>query len=100
MLIPSEQLEKLWAIRKTFSDAPDFAERFLRKIRTSKSNEEFFEKLDNDMKKQLRVKDCFNSEFQKSIFDLELTIKFYQLSFVAFNNISCYNLLSMKRVHM
>ncbi|HEX5564566.1 MAG TPA: transcription termination factor Rho, partial [Sporosarcina sp.] len=28
LLIKPDQLEKLWAIRKTFSDAPDFAERF------------------------------------------------------------------------
>ena len=30
LLLEPEQLEKLWAIRKTFSDAPDFAERFLK----------------------------------------------------------------------
>ncbi|WP_153730352.1 transcription termination factor Rho [Sporosarcina obsidiansis] len=50
LLIPSEKLEKLWAIRKTFSDAPDFAERFLRKLRQSPNNEEFFEKLNEEMK--------------------------------------------------
>ena len=51
LLIPKDQLEKLWAIRKTFSDSSDFAERFLRKLRPTKSNEEFFEKLNEDMKK-------------------------------------------------
>ncbi len=51
LLIPKDQLDKLWAIRKTFSDSSDFAEKFLRKLRTTKSNEEFFEKLDTDMKK-------------------------------------------------
>ncbi len=51
LLLAPDQLEKLWAIRKTFSDTPDFAEKFLRKLRTTKSNEEFFEKLDADMKK-------------------------------------------------
>lgn len=50
LLIPKEQLEKLWAIRKTFSDASDFAERFLKKLRQSKTNEEFFEKLNTEMK--------------------------------------------------
>ncbi len=50
LLLPKEQLEKLWAIRKTFSDAPDFVERFLRKIRQTKTNEEFFDKLNEDMK--------------------------------------------------
>lgn len=51
LLIPKDQLDKLWAIRKTFSDSSDFAEKFLRKLRPTKTNEEFFAKLDADMKK-------------------------------------------------
>ena len=51
LLIPAEDLEKLWAIRKTFSDSSDFSERFLRKLRTTESNTEFFEKLNEGMKK-------------------------------------------------
>ncbi|MBB4823161.1 transcription termination factor Rho [Sporosarcina luteola] len=50
LLIPSDQLEKLWAIRKTFSDAPDFAERFMKKLRHTNSNGEFFDKLNDEMK--------------------------------------------------
>lgn len=50
LLIPKDQLEKLWAIRKTFSDAPDFVERFMKKLRLTKTNEEFFEKLNTEMK--------------------------------------------------
>ncbi|MEK3935815.1 transcription termination factor Rho [Sporosarcina sp. FSL W7-1349] len=50
LLIPAEQLEKLWAIRKTFSDAPDFAERFLKKLRQTKTNDEFFDVLNEEMK--------------------------------------------------
>ena len=50
LLIPREQLEKLWAIRKTFSDSSDFGERFLKKLRQSKTNEEFFVKLNDEMK--------------------------------------------------
>lgn len=50
LLIPADQLEKLWAIRKTFSDSHDFAERFLKKLRLTKTNEEFFDKLNDDMK--------------------------------------------------
>jgi len=56
LLLEPEQLEKLWAIRKTFSDAPDFAERFMKKLRTTKSNEEFFDKLNEDMKKATKGK--------------------------------------------
>ena len=52
LLLPKDQLEKLWAIRKTFSDAPDFVERFMKKLRQTKSNEEFFDKLNTDMKSQ------------------------------------------------
>ncbi|OCS85243.1 transcription termination factor Rho [Caryophanon latum] len=51
LLIPAEDLEKLWAIRKTFSDTHDFAERFIRKLRTTETNAEFFEKLNEGMKK-------------------------------------------------
>ncbi len=52
LLIPSDQLDKLWAIRKTFSDSHDFGERFLKKMRQSKSNEDFFEQLNTDMKEK------------------------------------------------
>ncbi|MFF2753403.1 transcription termination factor Rho [Psychrobacillus sp. NPDC058041] len=50
LLIPKDQLDKLWAIRKTFSDSGDFAERFLKKLRQSKTNEAFFEQLAVEMK--------------------------------------------------
>jgi len=43
-------LDKLWAIRKTMSDTPDFAERFLRKLRQTKNNQEFFNILEGEMK--------------------------------------------------
>lgn len=50
LLIPKEHLDKLWAIRKSMSDTPDFAEKFLRKLKQTKSNEEFFALLDEEMK--------------------------------------------------
>jgi len=52
LLLPPNQLDKLWAIRKTFSDSHDFGERFLKKMRQSKTNEEFFEQLNTDMKEK------------------------------------------------
>lgn len=52
LLLPKEQLERLWAIRKTFSDSHDFGERFLKKLRQSKTNEEFFEQLNTEMKEK------------------------------------------------
>jgi transcription termination factor Rho len=52
LLLPPKQLEKLWAIRKTFSDSHDFGERFLKKLSQSKTNEEFFEQLNTEMKEK------------------------------------------------
>lgn len=52
LLLEKGQLDKLWAIRKTFSESPDFTEKFLRKLRTTKNNEEFFESLNNKSKEQ------------------------------------------------
>jgi len=50
LLIPKEHLDKLWAIRKSLSDSPDFAEKFLRRLKQTKSNEEFFEILNQEAK--------------------------------------------------
>ena len=50
LLVAPEQLERLWAIRKTFSDSHDFTERFMKKLRQTKTNDEFFSKLNEDMK--------------------------------------------------
>ncbi|RWZ58961.1 transcription termination factor Rho [Halobacillus fulvus] len=52
LLLPKSHLDKIWAIRKTMSDAPDFADRFLRRLRSSKNNEEFFELMDQDMQRK------------------------------------------------
>lgn len=41
LLLPQEDLEKLWAIRKTMSENPDFTEQFIRKIKKTKTNAEF-----------------------------------------------------------
>ncbi|WP_243356916.1 transcription termination factor Rho [Bacillus litorisediminis] len=50
LLIEKDQLDKLWAIRKTLSDSPDIAEKILRRLRQTKSNEEFFAQLAEEMK--------------------------------------------------
>ena len=50
LLIDKERLEILWAIRKTMSDSPDLAEKFLRKLKQTKSNNEFFEQIAEEMK--------------------------------------------------
>ncbi|MCW1928901.1 transcription termination factor Rho [Bhargavaea beijingensis] len=52
LLLPKQRLDKLWAIRRTFTDTHDFVERFLKKLRNTKSNEEFFELLNREMKEK------------------------------------------------
>ena len=54
LIIPQEHLEKLWMIRKTMADVPDFAERLIRKIRFSETNAEFFKVLEDDFKKAMQ----------------------------------------------
>jgi transcription termination factor Rho len=54
LIIPQEHLEKLWMIRKTMADVPDFAERLIRKIRFSETNAEFFKVLEEDFKKAMQ----------------------------------------------
>ncbi|WP_170008379.1 transcription termination factor Rho [Bacillus fonticola] len=54
LLIDKSHLEKLWAIRKTMSDSPDFAEKLLRKLRQSKTNEDFYDTLGDEMKQNHR----------------------------------------------
>lgn len=52
LLVPKDHLEKIWTIRKTMQDSPDFLDRFLRKLKSTKSNEEFFQLMDEEMKRK------------------------------------------------
>lgn len=54
LLLPKETLEKTWAIRNTMQDSHDFLERFLRKLRNSKNNDEFIQMIDEEMKRKAR----------------------------------------------
>ncbi|KGA96971.1 transcription termination factor Rho [Alkalihalobacillus alcalophilus ATCC 27647 = CGMCC 1.3604] len=56
MLMPKDQLDKLWAIRKTMNDTPDFVDKFIRRLRDTKTNEEFFDEMEKDMSGQSRRK--------------------------------------------
>jgi transcription termination factor Rho len=46
MLLGKEELEKIWTIRKTMNDSHEFLEAFLKKLKDSKTNQEFLEQLD------------------------------------------------------
>ncbi|KGX93869.1 transcription termination factor Rho [Pontibacillus halophilus JSM 076056 = DSM 19796] len=50
LLLPKDRLEKIWSIRKTMADQPNFVDRFLRRLKSSKNNEEFFQLMEEDMK--------------------------------------------------
>lgn len=41
MLLSQEELDKVWALRKSMTDNPDFTEVFLRKLKATKSNLDF-----------------------------------------------------------
>jgi transcription termination factor Rho len=41
MLMPKDELEKLWGIRKTFHDSHDFTDTFIKSMAKTKSNREF-----------------------------------------------------------
>ncbi|MBI5975533.1 transcription termination factor Rho [Staphylococcus canis] len=45
MLISKQELDSLWQLRNMFSNSPDFAERFIRAIKRTKSNADFFAEL-------------------------------------------------------
>ncbi len=49
LLLQKAELDKVWAIRKTMSDSHDFTDRFLRRLRSSKDNKEFFDLMDKEM---------------------------------------------------
>lgn len=52
LLVEKSQLDKMWAIRKTMQDTPDFLDRFLRKLKQSESNGEFLQKLEEEMQRK------------------------------------------------
>lgn len=45
LLVPKEELESLWQLRNMFSNSPDFAERFIHRLKKTKTNKQFFEEL-------------------------------------------------------
>lgn len=46
MLLPKEELDKIWALRKNMQDTHEFTEAFLKRLGDSKTNIEFLENLD------------------------------------------------------
>lgn len=53
LLLSKEELEKLWAIRKSMNETSEYVESFLKKLADSKTNEEFLQSIET---KQTRGK--------------------------------------------
>src|SRR5699024_2147190 len=49
LLLDKKELEILWQLRNLFTDSSDFTERFLKILKTTKTNEEFFDVLRDRM---------------------------------------------------
>lgn len=52
LLVPKDNLDKMWAIRNTMKDSHDFIERFLRRIRTTEDNANFFQVMEEEMQRR------------------------------------------------
>ncbi len=52
LLVEKSHLDKMWAIRKTMQDSNDFLERFLRRLKSSETNDDFFQLMDEEMKRR------------------------------------------------
>lgn len=48
LLVSKEHLDHLWTIRRTMNDSPEFVEHFIRRVKQTKTNEEFFEEMTED----------------------------------------------------
>lgn len=46
LLLPKDQLEKVWALRKNMQDSYEYTEAFLKKLAETKTNQEFLDQLD------------------------------------------------------
>ncbi|MFC3039626.1 transcription termination factor Rho [Virgibacillus xinjiangensis] len=52
LLVSKGHLDKMWTIRKTMQDSHDFLDRFLKRMKASKSNEEFLQQMEEEMKRK------------------------------------------------
>ncbi|MBD8500458.1 MULTISPECIES: transcription termination factor Rho [Paenibacillus] len=47
MLLTKDELDKLWSVRKNMNESPEFVDQFIRRMRDTKTNEEFLATLDS-----------------------------------------------------
>lgn len=56
LLLDNEIIENLWSMRRTMNDQPEFLERFLKKVRQTKSNQEFFDEFEKEKAGKARAR--------------------------------------------
>lgn len=52
LLLDQDKLDVVWSIRKAMQDSPDFIERFLRKLKATDTNADFYLQLYEEMKRK------------------------------------------------
>ncbi|MCM3741465.1 transcription termination factor Rho [Oceanobacillus luteolus] len=52
LLVDKNHLDKIWTIRRRMQDSNDFTERFLKKLKNTATNEDFFAEIDEEMKRK------------------------------------------------
>ncbi|GIO24741.1 transcription termination factor Rho [Oceanobacillus sp. J11TS1] len=52
LLVEKSHLDKMWLLRKTMQDSNDFLDRFLKRLKSSKNNEEFLQQMEEEMKRK------------------------------------------------
>lgn len=52
LLVDKNHLDKMWTLRRTMQDSNDFLERFLKKLKNTKANEEFLAEMEEEMKRK------------------------------------------------
>lgn len=52
LLVEKNHLDKMWLLRKTMQDSNEFLDRFLKRLKHSKNNEEFLQLMDEEMKRK------------------------------------------------
>lgn len=55
LLLGKQELEKLWALRKSMNDSHEFTESFIRKLSQTKTNQEFLESIELNGKPRTRT---------------------------------------------
>jgi transcription termination factor Rho len=52
LLLKEDQLEAMWMIRKAIQDSPEFVERFIRRFKQTKNNEELYQSIFEELKRK------------------------------------------------